>query len=149
MGCPAAQVAPAPAECPEEAREAMFRLFKVKTPWTLIAVLDINQPGDNSQVGTYSDGPVVGRIVDYDGADPALPDGTLLYGRLWTGGVIYYGKPGVMARYSEAKLPDGRTFPVCIVLGGADGRVFVHQRSKEGAAVLPRQVPVTAVPWWP
>jgi serine/threonine-protein kinase len=149
MGCPVAQVNPAPATCPEEAREAMFRVLDVDTTKGLKAVVDINQPGDQSQLGTYQDGPVVGRVVGYSWADPALPDGTLLYGRLWTGVVDDTGRPAVMARYSEAKLPDGRTHPVCIVLGGFDGRVRVAPGSKEGAAVLPRELPISAVERWP
>ena len=38
---------------------------------------------------------------------------------------------------------------VCIVLGGEDGRVPMHEGSKEGAAVLNRALPVTAVWSWP
>ncbi len=149
MGCPAAQVRPEPADCPEEAREAMFRVLNVDTTKGLKAVVDINQPGDQSQLGTYADGPVVGRVVGYGWTDPVLPDGTLLYGRLWTGIVNDAGRPAVTARYSEAKLPDGRTFPVCLVLGGVDGRVRVQPGSKAGAAVLPRELPVSVVRRWP
>jgi serine/threonine-protein kinase len=128
----------------------MFRDLNVDTTKGYNVVLDINQPGNTHQVGTYSDGPVVSRIVGgYDWSDPALPDGTLLYGRLWTGAVTDYGKPGVMVRYSEAKLPDGRTFPVCIVLGGSDGRVPWWPGSKEGAVVLARELPITVVMRWP
>jgi serine/threonine protein kinase len=151
MGCPAAQVTPEPAECPREAREAMFSILDVDNSKGSKAVVDIHQPGDQSQEGTYQDGPVVGRIVGGDSYDPALPDGTLLYGRLWTGLIDQYGRPAVMARYTEAKLPDGRTFPVCYVLGGRDGRVGVLPGSKKGAAVLPRALPLWAVdlPRWP
>ncbi|MCY1018258.1 serine/threonine protein kinase [Pyxidicoccus sp. MSG2] len=149
MACPAAQVRPEPAECPDEAREAMFRVLGVDTTKGLKAVVDINQPGDQSQLGTYSNGKVVGRVAGYSWADPALPDGTLLYGQLWTGLVDEYGRPAAMARYSEAKLPDGRTFPVCIVLGNPDGRVRTQPGSSGDAAVLPRELPVSAVERWP
>lgn len=149
LGCPAAQVKPEPAACPEEAREAMFRVLKVDRSKGLSAVVDINQPGDQNQFGTYQDGPVVGRVVGYDWADPALPDGTLLYGRLWTGLVDDTGRPAAMVRYSEAKLPDGRTHPVCIVLGHFDGRVRVNPGSKSGTAVLQRELPISAVERWP
>ena len=149
VACSAAQVRPEPAECPEEAREAMFRVLGVDTTKGLKAVVDINQPGDQSQLGTYGNGKVVGRIAGYSWADPALPDGTLLYGQLWTGLVDEYGRPAAMARYSEAKLPDGRTFPVCIVLGNPDGRVRTQPGSNADAAVLPRELPVSAVERWP
>ncbi|MBZ4419050.1 serine/threonine-protein kinase [Myxococcus sp. RHSTA-1-4] len=149
VACSAAQVRPEPAECPEEAREAMFRVLGVDTTKGLKAVVDINQPGDQSQLGTYGNGKVVGRIAGYSWADPALPDGTLLYGQLWTGLVDEYGRPAAMARYSEAKLPDGRTFPVCIVLGNPDGRVRTQPGSNADASVLPRELPVSAVERWP
>ncbi len=149
LACPAAQVRPEPTECPEEAREAMFRVLGVDTTKGLKAVVDINQPGDQSQLGTYGNGKVVGRIAGYSWADPALPDGTLLYGQLWTGLVDEYGRPAAMARYSEAKLPDGRTFPVCIVLGNPDGRARTQPGSNSDTAVLPRELPVSAVKRWP
>jgi serine/threonine-protein kinase len=149
MGCPAAQVVPTPTDCPKEALEAMFRVLDVDTTRHLSAVVDINQPEDGSEWGTYKDGPVVGRIVGYDGADPALPDGTLLYGRLWTDAGTHYGKPSATIRYSEAKLPDGRTFPVCIVPSGYDGRLRPKPGSKEGAAVLEREILIEAVHRWP
>ncbi|WP_163990954.1 serine/threonine protein kinase [Pyxidicoccus caerfyrddinensis] len=148
MGCPAAQVKPERGDCPKEAREAMFRVLDMDTGKGRKAVVDINQPGDQSQRGTYQDGPVVGRVVGYSWTDPTLPDGTLLYGRLWTG-FEYFGDPAAMVRYSEAKLPDGRTFPVCLVLGGRDGLVPVLSGSKAGAAVLPRELPLTPVDRWP
>ncbi|WP_284668695.1 protein kinase [Myxococcus sp. SDU36] len=149
LACSAAQVRPEPAECPEEAREAMSRVLAVDTTKGLKAVIDINQPGDQSQLGTYRNGAVVGRIAGYSWADPSLPDGTLLYGRLWTGLVDEYGRPAAMARYSEAKLPDGRTFPVCIVVGNPDGRVRTQPGSNPDTAVLPRELPVSAVERWP
>ncbi|QQR44570.1 serine/threonine protein kinase [Myxococcus xanthus] len=149
LACPAAQVRPEPAECPEVAREAMFRTLGVDTTKGLKAVIDVNQPGDQSQLGTYGNGSVVGRIAGYSWADPSLPDGTLLYGRLWTGLVDEYGRPAAMVRYSEAKLPNGRTFPVCIVAGNPDGRVRTQPGSNGDAAALPRELPVSAVERWP
>ncbi|ATB51562.1 hypothetical protein MYMAC_007225 [Corallococcus macrosporus DSM 14697] len=149
LACPSSQVRPEPAECPEEAREAMFRLLGVDTTKGLKAVIDVNQPGDQSQLGTYTGGSVVGRITGYSWADPSLPDGTLLYGRLWTGLVDEYGRPAAMARYSEAKLPNGRTFPVCIVAGNPDGRVRTQPSSNSDTVVLPRELPVSAVERWP
>lgn len=151
LGCPAAQVRPEPAQCPYEAQKTMFEVLKVNPAKFLHVVVDIHQPGERNQLGTYRDGPVVSRVVDDDAyfADPAFPDDTLLYGRLWTGLVDEYGKPAVMVRYSEVKLPDGRTYPVCIVLGERDGRVRMEPGSKAGAAVLRRQDIATVVQFWP
>jgi serine/threonine-protein kinase len=153
VGCPAAQVKPPEsADCPKEATEAMFQELKIRTGSELQAVVDINQPGDMSEVGVYQDGPVISRIVRGDGN---LPEGTLLHGRLWTGPDIYdvaadWKRPAVMGRYTLAVLPDGRKYPVCIVLGDpSDGRVPKHEGSKDGATVLNRELPVSAVWRWP
>jgi serine/threonine-protein kinase len=152
IGCPAAQVKPpAPSDCPKEATEAMFQELKIRTASRLQAVVDINQPGDMSEEGVYADGPVIGRLTVGDGN---MPEGTLLHGRLWTGPGIYdletnVERAAVMGHYTLAVLPDGRKLPVCIVLGNPDGRVPKREGSKEGAAVLNREVPVSAVWRWP
>jgi len=153
LGCPAAQVRPpAPEDCSKEATEAMFlQELKIRPGSDLRAVVDINQPGDMSELGVYQDGPVIGRLTLGDGG---LPEGTLLHGRLWTGPGIYdvemnRQRAAVMGRYTLAVLPDGRKLPVCIVLGNPDGRVPMAEGSKPGAALLNREVPVSAVWRWP
>jgi len=152
LGCPAAQVKPPePEDCPKEAAEAMSRELKIRTGSPLRAIVDINQPGDFSDPGAYQDGPVIGRITEGDGN---LPAGTLLHGRLWTGPGIYDiapdgDLPAVLGRYTQVVLPDGRKYPVCIVLGDTDGRVPKSEGSKPGAAVLARELPVSAVWRWP
>jgi serine/threonine-protein kinase len=152
LGCPAAQVRPPePADCPKEATEAMFGELKVQTGRGLRAVVDINQPGDFSEEGVYQDGPVIGRLVEGAGS---LPEGTLLHGHLWTGPGIYdletnEKREAVLGRFTLAVLPDGQKRPVCIVLGGQDGRVPKGEGSKPGAVRLPRELPVSAVWRWP
>lgn len=152
IGCPAAQVKPpAPEDCPKEATERMFREWKVQTGRGLRAIVDINQPGDFSEVGTYQEGPVIGRLVEGAGG---LPEGTILHGHLWTGPGIYEVQgeekvPAVLGRYTLAVLPDGQKHPVCLVLGGEDGRVPTGEGSKLGAVRLPRELPVSAVWRWP
>jgi serine/threonine-protein kinase len=125
--------------------------LKLFTNSTLTAVVDINQPGGLSDAGVYPDGPVIGRITEGAGN---LPEGTLLHGRLWTGPGIYeisgdWKRPGVLGRYTQAVLPDGRKYPVCIVLGNDDGRVPKAEGSMPGAAVLARELPVSVVERWP
>ncbi|WNG41583.1 serine/threonine protein kinase [Archangium violaceum] len=152
LGCPAAQVKPPePVDCPREATEAMSQELKVRTDSPLRAVVDINQPGDMSETGLYQEGPVIGRLTVGDGN---LPEGTVLHGRLWMGPGIYdiagsVERPAVMGRYTQAVLPDGRKYPVCIVLGDRDGRVAKEEGSKPDAAVLARELPVSAVWHWP
>lgn len=153
IGCPAAQVRPEPADCPREALQAMEEL-RIHTASPLQAVTDISQPGRASELGTYQSGPIIGRLVRGDGN---LPEGTLLHGRLWTGPGIYVGekafpRPAVVGRYTLAVLPDGRKYPVCIVLGGnpeSGGVSMWAEYSKPGAAVLNRELPVSVIERWP
>jgi serine/threonine-protein kinase len=156
MGCPAAQVRPPEHEaCPKEAITAMDEL-KIFHGEPLRALVDINQPGRTDETGVYMDGPVIGRITEGAGD---MPEGTLLHGRLWTGPGIYDqdpytgevrpGREAIMSRYTLAILPDGRKYPVCIVLGNPDGLVPKHKGSKPGAAVVNRQLPASAVWRWP
>ncbi len=152
LGCPGAQVQPPqPEACPPDARRTMSEVLKVDEGSRLKAIIDVRQPGEQSEVGTYRDGDVVGQVVGYDWAAPGLPGGTLLYGQLWTGpGISFMGEEAVVGRYTKAKLPDGRTLPVCIVLGGPyDGRVPKLPGSKPGAVRLPRELPISAVNDWP
>jgi serine/threonine-protein kinase len=158
IGCSAVQVKPPePEDCPLEASQAMFQQLKVREFSDLRAVVDINQPGKQYETGVYQDGPIIGRLTRGDGD---LPEGTLLHGHLWSGPDIYEidsypGKddvkhPAVLGRYTLAVLPDGRKYPVCIVLGDpGDGRVPMSEGSKPGAAVLGRELPVSAVRRWP
>ncbi|QRN97778.1 serine/threonine protein kinase [Archangium violaceum] len=152
IGCPGVQVRPPESEdCPKEAAEAMTQELKIDWGSPLRAVVDINQPGAQSDTGVYQDGPIIGRVVEGDGN---LPEGTLLHGRLWTGPGIYdiagdVERPAVLGRYTLAVLPDGRKYPVCIVLGDRDGRVPKSEGSKPGAAVLARALPVSPVWRWP
>ncbi|ATB36260.1 hypothetical protein CYFUS_001674 [Cystobacter fuscus] len=151
LGCPAAQVRPEPDACPEEARRNNFEVLKLNEGMELQALVDINQPGEPTQEGSYRDGPIVGRVVQRDWSPPELPGSTLLYGKLWTGPGIQNrdGEDAVLGRYTEALLPDGRKLPVCIVLGGPEGRWPKLPGSKPGAVRLPRELPVAAVWRWP
>jgi len=145
LGCPGAQVRPEPADCPAEARDVMFNWerkdgMRLYPGDSVMLTLDRRQPGPLGEFGVYTDGPVTGvvRISDLK----VLPEGTLLSGYLWTGGEFAVG------RYTEAQLPDGRTFPVCIVTG-RNGYVEKWSDSKPGAAQLNRTVGAYAVERWP
>ena len=151
LGCPAAQVRPEPENCPAEAQHNMFEVLKLNEGMRLQAIIDIHQPGDPNQEGTYHDGPIIGRVVQRDWSPPELPGGTLLYGRLWTGpGILDRdGEEAVLGRYTEALLPDGRKLSVCIALGGPAGRWNKEPGSRPGAVRLPQELPVGAVRRWP
>jgi eukaryotic-like serine/threonine-protein kinase len=150
LGCPAAQVRPEPVDCPEEAVRDMFEVLKLDgTPFGVL--IDVRQPGRPEEVGTYSEGPVVGRVEKVAGNPPELPTGTLLYGRLWTdpGVQTEDGEDAVMGRYTEALLPDGRKFQVCMALGGPSGRTRKLPGSRSGAVRLYKVELLSPVQRWP
>ncbi len=151
LGCPAAQVRPEPADCSEEAQRNMFGMLKLDEGMLMQAVVDIHQPGKPTDNGTYRDGPIVSRVVREDWTPPEPPEGTLLYGRLWTGPGLRtrLGEDAILGRYTEALLPDGRKLPVCMVLGGPQGLWPREAGSKPGAARMDKVVPVAAVRRWP
>ncbi|MGZ3457241.1 MAG: serine/threonine protein kinase [Archangium sp.] len=148
LGCPAAQVKPEPANCPSDATQAMFKELKIRTASPLYALIDVNQPEEAGKMGLYQDGPVVGRVTDGEGL---LVEGTLLYGHLWTGPGLAddVGREAVIGRYTKAVLPNGKEYPVCIALGGPQGRMPRQPGAKSGTVQLPRAAPVNAVWRWP
>ncbi|HYH99682.1 serine/threonine protein kinase [Hyalangium sp.] len=148
VGCPAAQVRPLPEDCPQETVRSMEEM-KLLNQGAYIVIIDINQPGEQWQLGVYHPGPIVSRVVKYSWTGP-LPDGTLLYGQLWTEGLTKEGQEAVLGRYTEALLPDGRRVPVCFVLSGDwTGLTIKSPGSKPGEARLPRAWSAFAVRRWP
>ena len=113
VGCPAAQVRPLPEDCPREAIRSMEELNLFKGTYQVI--IDINQPGNGQQEGIYRSGPIVGKVKKYSWTGP-LPDGTLLYGQLWTEGISKIGYGAVYGRYTEAQRQDLTWVPVCLQL---------------------------------
>jgi serine/threonine-protein kinase len=111
-------------------------------------IIDINQPGKQQQEGIYRPGPITSKVVKYSWTGP-LPDGTLLYGQLWTEGLTKEGQEAVLGRYTEALLPDGRRVPVCFVLGDLTGLTIKNPGSKPGEARLPREWSALALRRWP
>jgi eukaryotic-like serine/threonine-protein kinase len=147
VGCTAAPVRPLPEDCPPEAVRSMEDLNLLNQD-SYQVMIDINQPGKQHQEGIYRPGPITSRVVKYSWTGP-LPDGTLLYGQLWTEGLTKEGPEAVLGRYTEALLPDGRRVPVCFILGDQTGLTIKNEGSKPGEARLPRQWGVLAVRRWP
>lgn len=147
VGCTAAQVRPLPEDCPQEAVRSMEEM-NLLDQGSYSIVIDINQPGEVQQEGSYHPGSIISRVVKHSWEGP-LPDGTLLYGQLWTEGLTKYGKEAVLGRYTEALLPDGRRVPVCFILGDQTGLTAKNPGSKAGDARLPRQWMGFAVRRWP
>jgi serine/threonine protein kinase len=150
IGCPSAQVRPFPENCPAEAVKSMEEMEMLDHPDVRI-LIDINQPGARNELGTYHSGKVVGRVVPGGYGKSPLPTGTLLYGQLWTEGLVLDGEPAVLGRYTEAILPDGRRLPVCVQLHSnrEGGLKPTKPGSKPGAAILQREDNAIAVDFWP
>lgn len=99
--------------------------------------LQAEQPGGSNDYGVYNQGPVTSRL---ESAVGSLPPGTLVEGTLW----MDTGK--VQVRYTQARLPDGQSYPVCLVLGSsAPGGVYAEAGTTPGAITLPKSVPFTVV----
>ncbi|EPX65049.1 hypothetical protein D187_000474 [Cystobacter fuscus DSM 2262] len=148
MGCPGAQVRPESANCPVDATTAMFKELGMREGSFTNALIDVTQPVEGGDYGTYEEGPIVGRVTTGEGL---LVEGTLLYGRLWTGPGLTddLGREAVIGRYTRAVLPHGKEYPVCIALGGPHGRMLRQPGSKSGTVQLLRTAPVNAVWRWP
>ncbi|QAT88441.1 serine/threonine protein kinase [Corallococcus coralloides] len=140
IACAGAQVVPKPQRCSTNALEAM-KALKLRRDGKAAITLDIRHPfRPDALLTTVGDGDIVSVLEEKHGG---LPEGTLLHGRLWTGG------EEVVGRYTRAETPDGRTYPVCFVLGNSDGRWPKAPGSKPGAVVLPRNVGYTVVDAFP
>ena len=101
-------------------------------------LIDVNQPGEASGRATLQQGPIVSRVTDGEGV---IPEGTLLYGYLWTGG------KRIVGHYDRAKLPSGEIIPVCYTLAdqGEQSIPKFWGDKAPGIAEVPRLVPVKAV----
>jgi serine/threonine-protein kinase len=109
-GCPSpttsasVRPAPAPAECPSGSVQAMKELglrFGDRQ--------DVDLPGvtDHDEVFTVRSGP--GATLNLRGEDwGKLPDGTVF------SGVLFVGETRVFGRFTEARTPNGHTWPVCL-----------------------------------
>ncbi|MCY1031968.1 serine/threonine-protein kinase [Corallococcus sp. BB11-1] len=139
--CAGSPVRPEPQRCPQAALDAMKELRMHRDAKAGIT-LDIRYPWRvDAQELTVKDGDIVSVQKSRLGR---LPEGTLLYGRLWTGG------EKVVGHYTRAETPDGHTYPVCIVLGNReDGGWWKSPHSKPGATVVERTIGVTVVEAFP
>jgi eukaryotic-like serine/threonine-protein kinase len=126
--CSGAQVRPDASRCPENALKAMRELSLYEGGVGSIFT-DIEQSvGNTWESIPVHDGPIVSLINEALGG---LPEGTRLYGRLWT------QEGRISGRYTRAELPDHRVVPVCFVYGGLQGREW-KEGSKPGAVLAPR-----------
>jgi serine/threonine-protein kinase len=127
LACPGAQVRsmPPPEACPPGAVEAMKKLGILgDLRWNYTSSA-FGEPGRNESI-SVQEGPFsvrvpghwkVGRHPMGAGGQIALPDNTVLSGRL------YFGEKRVYGRITEARTPNQETIPVCMeLIQGASGR---------------------------
>jgi len=135
MGCPGPQVTPTRETCPAAAVEAADERRLPHDGFFRVHV-DVSQPCPKGKACdvTLRDGPIESVV---ERGRYGLPDGTRLYGQVWTAGdevVIRYTRavipPGVTERYATGT---ERDFPICAVLGN-NGGAKKREGSKPGAA---------------
>ncbi|MGZ3461538.1 MAG: hypothetical protein ACXU86_23860, partial [Archangium sp.] len=52
----------------------------------------------------------------------------------------------VQAYYTQARTPDGQSYPVCLVLGASEsGGLYAEAGTTPGSITLPKSVPFTVV----
>ncbi|QSQ23797.1 serine/threonine protein kinase [Pyxidicoccus parkwayensis] len=106
VACSGPQVRPTPGTaCPDGALEAMRKLGLEEGQQVNIYVR-AGKPGRPAMPLFVRDGNIVSEVFD----STSLPSGTLIEGRLWTRGET------VIGRYTALELPNGRRYPVCLVL---------------------------------
>lgn len=141
LGCPgSAQVRPTSGECPAEAQQAM-RARGLTKRGSVNVQLDVSREGEGG-TRTYGDGPIRSLV---NGPTRGMPEGTILYGQVWTGDGRFY------ARYTQAEYPDGSTIPVCFAIGPEGPETgMIAPGSKPGAVKFAWYYPAYIV-WsrWP
>lgn len=132
---PAAQVRPlSPADCPPEAQQAMkeWRLSGTES-----AMFPVERGADNVTV-RRGPGASLRMIEDWG----RMPGGSVLTGEL------VFGEERVYGRFTEARTPEGKWFPVCVqMLDNWDRKrgVKLERRSGPDTAVVYSNVRVEAV----
>jgi serine/threonine-protein kinase len=150
LACPGAQVrtTPPPEACPPGAVEAMKKLG-ILGDYSAVAfgepqrneLFPVQEGSFSVRVGGHWK---VGEGPTGAGGQIALPDNTVLSGRL------YFGEKRVYGRITEARTPNQETSPVCMELiegGGYPWTRGIEPKSMEGntAKVFPRGIDAKAV----
>jgi serine/threonine protein kinase len=143
-GCATVHLRPEPGECPKDAVEAM-RKFGQPNPlrMQLFVIPDTKQRAtDDIEEGVYENGPTIAALVDDDRLRPKkFPPGTLLDGHLW----VSAPDDRVYGQFTRARLPDGKTVPICLELCEGHHNVVgvpkLRVGPREGTVVLyPTQI---------
>lgn len=134
--CASVPARPPERDCSDDAIAAMKKLH-VTLGDQFGLVLDVDRPGDYSDVATFRDGPVVSVLPD---GYRSMPPGTLVYGQLWVSG------KRILGHWDHAKLPSGENIPVCFALHERKPGIPKLWGSKEpGTVEMARAVGVMVV----
>ncbi|WP_037583844.1 serine/threonine protein kinase [Stigmatella aurantiaca] len=145
-GCPGVQTRPEPELCPEKAVKAMEQEldWSLDSGETLLVTVDVTKGkiprrtrNREEAVTIFKDGPVTGALSEPNGK---APEGTILEGHLWTTG------DKIVGRYFRARLPNGRTVPICLEL--KYGGMEKEEGSKPGKAVGSKEADAGGVTRW-
>jgi hypothetical protein len=128
LGCAGVPVradgSPGPQPCSDKALEVM-RLLNLHPGDAVPLVIDANK--EAQEPVTLTDGPVEGILASALGP---FPEGTLVYGQIWTGGTE------VVIRYYEARYRKGERVPICAVAREVMGGLSKQPGSRPGVAVI-------------
>jgi serine/threonine-protein kinase len=143
-GCPGAQLRPEPGDCPADAIKAMKKHGlkdgdDVEFSFGWVEEEGLSPPLKSGRVEATIVASGVGRRT------LLLPDGTRLFGELWTAGQPV--SDFAYARFYRAQLPGGPEFPVCIIASD-DGDVPVLARPEPGVIRVDEGVIGTVVYRW-
>ncbi|RKG82026.1 hypothetical protein D7W79_03570 [Corallococcus exercitus] len=140
LGCPAQQVQPTQQSCTTESVRSMKRLGLIDgmSPNILVDAKqpDLESPDECEAAGrVWRDGECLTLLGDGKIESEVrrtigrLPEGSRLYGRVWTEGAT------VVGRYTRARLPNGAEHDVCVSLS-LNGGLDKLPGSKPGAALV-------------
>ncbi|MCP3105577.1 hypothetical protein LZ198_42705 [Myxococcus sp. K15C18031901] len=117
----------------------MFEVLRIPEGDAVVVTLDKRRPGALNDYGIFSEGPTRGVVRS---GNDELPTGTTLEGRIWV------RDGALMARYTQARYPNGSTYPVCIVIG-ENGWVQMGPGPKPGTVEFPLSAYGYVVKEWP
>ena len=142
-GCPGAQLRPeAPAECPSEAVQAM----KEHGVWDPSFLTFTFGEFDGSSPPLRQGRVEAKKIGEVENSRKSnLPDGTRLFGELWTAPDF---NGNAYLRFDRVRLPNGTEFPVCIVAND-DGDIGVSYTPEPGVVKTGVHEEASVVFSWP
>jgi len=161
-GCASAPVRPDPGRCPQEVQDTLQEALGIE-PETRVAYVTLgSEPTPEPKRIEYmavKEGPITAVVIRPQPPSwpPGLPMGTVLHGYVWTdlsfkktthpdtGEILEYA----LIRFTSFTLPNGKSFPACMVGFDNDGLAVKHAGSRPGVAVIYRFGGIHTIKTWP